>query len=218
MRITAPSAESDIRHIVLGFGETIFPVLEGQSIGIIPPGNRPDGKPHDMRLYSVASARDGEKRNANNVGLTDRCKGASETFKGKVVNFNLDGGLADLNAATEKLKAALQADAAIDAVFALNADIAAKAALPAAEALGKSLKIGTVDMSPEALQAIKDGKMEFAIDQQQYAQGYLSVMFLYLAITNKNEVGGGVPVYSGPGFVTAGNVDSVLSLVEAGTR
>lgn len=155
---------------------------------------------------------------ANNVGLTDRCKGASETFKGKVVNFNLDGGLADLNAATEKLKAALQADASIDAVFALNADIAAKAALPAAEALGKSLKIGTVDMSPEALQAIKDGKMEFAIDQQQYAQGYLSVMFLYLSITNKNEVGGGVPVYSGPGFVTAGNVDSVMSLVEAGTR
>jgi len=155
---------------------------------------------------------------ANNVGLTDRCKGASETCKVKVVNFNLDGGLADLNAATEKLKAALQADAAIDAVFALNADIAAKAALPAAEALGKSLKIGTVDMSPEALQAIKDGKMEFAIDQQQYAQGYLSVMFLYLAITNKNEVGGGVPVYSGPGFVTAGNVDSVLSLVEAGPR
>jgi len=155
---------------------------------------------------------------ANNVGLTDRCKGASETFKGKVVNFNLDGGLADLNAATEKLKAALQADSSIDAVFALNADIAAKAALPAAEALGKTLKIGTVDMSPEALQAIKDGKMEFAIDQQQYAQGYLSVMFLYLSITNKNEVGGGVPVYSGPGFVTAGNVDSVMSLVEAGTR
>lgn len=155
---------------------------------------------------------------ANNVGLTDRCEGASQTFKGKVVNFNLDGGLADLNAATEKLKAALQADSGIDAVFALNADIAAKAALPAAEALGKTLKIGTVDMSPEALQAIKDGKMEFAIDQQQYAQGYLSVVFLYLAITNKNEVGGGVPVYSGPGFVTKDNVDDVIGLVAAGTR
>lgn len=155
---------------------------------------------------------------ANNVGLTDRCKGAAETFKGKVVNFNLDGGLADLNAATEKLKAALQADGSIDAVFALNADIAAKAALPAAEALGKTLKIGTVDMSPEALQAIKDGKMEFAIDQQQYAQGYLSVTFLYLALSNKNQVGGGVPVYSGPGFVTAANVDDVMGLVAAGTR
>ncbi len=69
-RITAAGTESDIRHIVLGFGDTILPVLEGQSIGIVPPGTRPDGKPHDIRLYSIASARDGEKRNANNVSLT----------------------------------------------------------------------------------------------------------------------------------------------------
>jgi benzoyl-CoA 2,3-dioxygenase component A len=48
----------------------VFPVLEGQSIGIVPPGTRADGKRHDIRLYSVASARDGEKRNANNVSLT----------------------------------------------------------------------------------------------------------------------------------------------------
>jgi benzoyl-CoA 2,3-dioxygenase component A len=69
-RITGVQTESDIRHIVLGFGETQFPVLEGQSIGIVPPGNRADGKQHDIRLYSVASARDGEKRNANNLSLT----------------------------------------------------------------------------------------------------------------------------------------------------
>jgi benzoyl-CoA 2,3-dioxygenase component A len=69
-RITAPGTESDVRHIVLGFGETQFPVLEGQSIGIVPPGVGANGKPHDIRLYSIASARDGEKRNANNVSLT----------------------------------------------------------------------------------------------------------------------------------------------------
>jgi benzoyl-CoA 2,3-dioxygenase component A len=69
-RITAPDAQSDIRHIVLGFGDAQFPVLEGQSIGVVPPGEKSDGKPHDIRLYSIASARDGEKRNANNVGLT----------------------------------------------------------------------------------------------------------------------------------------------------
>ncbi len=69
-RITAANTESDIRHIVLGFGEQSFPVLEGQSIGIVPPGARADGKKHDIRLYSIASARDGEKRNANNVSLT----------------------------------------------------------------------------------------------------------------------------------------------------
>ena len=69
-RITGPDTESDVRHVVLSFGSTVFPVLEGQSIGIVPPGTRPDGRPHDIRLYSIASARDGEKRNANNVGLT----------------------------------------------------------------------------------------------------------------------------------------------------
>lgn len=69
-RITAQDGSSDVRHIVLAFGETQFPVLEGQSIGIVPPGTRDDGRPHDIRLYSIASARDGEKRNANNVGLT----------------------------------------------------------------------------------------------------------------------------------------------------
>jgi benzoyl-CoA 2,3-dioxygenase component A len=69
-RITGAGTESDVRHIVLGFGETQLPVLEGQSIGIVPPGTAPNGKPHDIRLYSIASARDGEKRNANNVSLT----------------------------------------------------------------------------------------------------------------------------------------------------
>lgn len=69
-RITAANTESDVRHIVLSFDKTIFPVLEGQSVGIIPPGTRADGEPHDMRLYSIASARDGEKRNGNNLGLT----------------------------------------------------------------------------------------------------------------------------------------------------
>ena len=155
---------------------------------------------------------------AANIGLTQRCQGLAKTFKGKTENFNLDGGLADLTAASAKIKAALQADKSIDAVFALNADIAAKAVLPAAESLGVSLKIGTVDMSPEALQAIKDGKMEFAIDQQQYAQGYMSVVLLYLALTNGNELGGGAPIYSGPGFVTKDNVDNVMALVKAGTR
>ncbi len=69
-RITAADTESDIRHIVLSFGSTVVSVLEGQSIGIVPPGTGPDGKPHNIRLYSIASARDGEKRNANNVSLT----------------------------------------------------------------------------------------------------------------------------------------------------
>jgi benzoyl-CoA 2,3-dioxygenase component A len=69
-RLTAADAENDVRHIILDFHDTPFPVLEGQSIGIVPPGLDAEGKPHRVRLYSVASARDGEKRNSNNLSLT----------------------------------------------------------------------------------------------------------------------------------------------------
>ena len=60
----------DVRHIILDFGGQPFPVLEGQSLGIIPPGTGADGKPHLPRLYSVSSPRDGERANYNNLSLT----------------------------------------------------------------------------------------------------------------------------------------------------
>ena len=69
-RLTGPDASTDVRHIVLDFGNAAFPVLEGQSIGILPPGTDAGGKPHYLRLYSVASARDGERPGHNNVALT----------------------------------------------------------------------------------------------------------------------------------------------------
>ena len=69
-RLTAADASADIRHIVLDFGNTAFPVLEGQTLGILPPGLDPSGKPHHVRLYSVASPRDGERPRYNNVALT----------------------------------------------------------------------------------------------------------------------------------------------------
>jgi benzoyl-CoA 2,3-dioxygenase component A len=69
-RLTAPDADNDVRHIILDFGQQTFPVLEGQSIGIIAPGVDAEGKPHNIRLYSVASPREGEKSGANNLSLT----------------------------------------------------------------------------------------------------------------------------------------------------
>ncbi|MDB5633705.1 MAG: benzoyl-CoA 2,3-epoxidase subunit BoxA [Tardiphaga sp.] len=69
-RLTHADADSDVRHIILDLGDQPFPVLEGQSIGIITPGSAADGKPHQVRLYSIASSRDGEKPNANNLALT----------------------------------------------------------------------------------------------------------------------------------------------------
>lgn len=69
-RITDANTASDIHHIVLDFGSTTFPVLEGQSIGVIPPGKDAKGKDHLVRLYSIASPRDGERPNHNNLSIT----------------------------------------------------------------------------------------------------------------------------------------------------
>jgi simple sugar transport system substrate-binding protein len=154
---------------------------------------------------------------ANNIGLQQRCDGAKDTF-GNVENLQLSSGLADLSKSQAEIQAKLEADPDIDAVFALNADIATGSAMPAAEAVGRDLTIGTVDLSGDAVQAIKDGQMAFAIDQQQFAQGYLPVVLLYLNKINGHVLGGGQPMYTGPGFVTQENADLVQQLAEAGTR
>lgn len=69
-RLTSPESGSDVRHIILDFGNQPMPVLEGQSVGIIPPGTDAQGRPHLPRLYSVSSPRDGERANFNNLSLT----------------------------------------------------------------------------------------------------------------------------------------------------
>ena len=69
-RLTSDKASADIHHIILDLGRIPFPVLEGQSIGIVLPGNDENGRPHKMRLFSIASPRDGERPNTNNISLT----------------------------------------------------------------------------------------------------------------------------------------------------
>lgn len=70
VRVTAVGKDYDTHHIVLDFGGTPLPVLEGQSIGIVPPGVDDKGRPHHPRQYSIASARNGERPGYNNVSLT----------------------------------------------------------------------------------------------------------------------------------------------------
>ena len=69
-RLTEEGADSDVRHIILDLGTARFPVLEGQTVGIIPPGTNSAGRAHAPRLYSVSSPRDGERPNTNNLSLT----------------------------------------------------------------------------------------------------------------------------------------------------
>jgi simple sugar transport system substrate-binding protein len=151
----------------------------------------------------------------NNTGLQDRCAGAKSTF-GDVTDFQVTG-TADPTKTANELAAKLQADSSFDAVLALNPDIA-MAAVEALGTAGSTAKLATFDLSGDVVKAIQDGKILFAVDQQQYLQGYLPVVFLTLYNSNANTVGGGQPVLTGPGFVTKDNAAKVESLAKAGTR
>jgi benzoyl-CoA 2,3-epoxidase subunit A len=70
VRVTEVGKENDTHHIVLDFGAMPFPVLEGQSIAIIPPGTDARGRAHHARQYSIASPRNGERPGYNNLSLT----------------------------------------------------------------------------------------------------------------------------------------------------
>ena len=93
-RVTDLGTDSDTHHIVLDFGGSSFPVLEGQSIGIIAPGVDANGRAHHARQYSIASPRDGERPNYNNVSLT--VKRVTEDYDGKPVRGVASNYVCDL--------------------------------------------------------------------------------------------------------------------------
>jgi simple sugar transport system substrate-binding protein len=152
----------------------------------------------------------------SNIGLNQRCDGAAEGFGGDVENLQVTG-TADIATTLNEIQTKLQADPSIDGVLALNPDIAI-AARDAIAGAGSSAKLATFDLSGDVIAGIKDGSILFAIDQQQYLQGYLPVVFLYLFKTNLNTVGGGLPVLTGPGFVDKSNAEAIEALAQAGTR
>jgi simple sugar transport system substrate-binding protein len=151
-----------------------------------------------------------------NVGLNQRCEGAAETFGGDVENLQV-AGTSDVSTTLTEIQSKLESDQAIDAVLALNPDIAV-AARDAVAGAGSEATVATFDLSSDVISAIEAGEILFAIDQQQYLQGYLPVVFLTLNKTNLNTVGGGQPVLTGPGFVDKSNAAEIEKLAEAGTR
>jgi simple sugar transport system substrate-binding protein len=151
-----------------------------------------------------------------NIGLNQRCDGAKKGFGGDVENVQVKG-VSDPSTTLTEIQSKLEGDQSIDGVLTLNPDIALAARDAIAGANSKA-KLGTFDLSGDVIQAIEDGEIEFAVDQQQYLQGYLPVVFLTLNKTNLNTVGGGRAVLTGPGFVDKSNAAKVKQLAEAGTR
>jgi simple sugar transport system substrate-binding protein len=152
---------------------------------------------------------------AGNIGLEQRCSGASAGLGADVTTLQVD--INDLQGAQSTITSQLQSDSGIDAVLTLNSAVAA-AAVAAAEDAGSEAQIATFDLNADVISGIQDGAITFAVDQQQYEQGYLPVVMLKLYAENLNTVGGGQPVLTGPGIVDADNVDEIADLASAGTR
>jgi len=153
-----------------------------------------------------------------NIALEERCDGFVDTFTGEVIRFNVAGtGIEDTAGTLATIQDKLTADPDIDSILTLNPTIATTA-LDAIKAVNPDVSLGTFDLSPAVIDAILAGEMDWAIDQQQYLQGWLPVDFLYLHAVNANTVGGGLPVLTGPGFVDASNAAQVRELSAQGTR
>jgi len=150
-----------------------------------------------------------------NVALDLRCEGFTEGFGGEVTVLPTTNDPAEIEA---KVKAALDADPDVDTVMALGAATAGEPSVAAVKAMGKAgaINVATFDMSASFLESIIAGDAAFAIDQQQFLQGYLPVVFLNLNALYGLVPGGNVP--SGPNLVTADKAPQVVDLSAKGIR
>lgn len=150
-----------------------------------------------------------------NVSLDLRCKGFTEGFGGKVTVLPVSNDPADVRA---KVKAAIASDASIDTILALGAGTAGEPTVAAVKEAGKTgaIRVATFDLSAGFLKSVAAGEAAFAIDQQQYLQGYLPVVFL--ANYAKYGLMPGGDVASGPNLITKEKANQVVELSAKGIR
>jgi simple sugar transport system substrate-binding protein len=151
---------------------------------------------------------------AGQVQLEARCAGVAKNASG-TENLQVNGR--DLPSVTSTVAAKLQSDPSIDYVVALGANIAVSS-IESVKQANSSAKVATFDLNPDAAKAISDGSLLFAVDQQPFLQGYQAVDNLWLYLTNRNVLGGGLPVLTGPAFVDSENIAVILPFVQANTR
>jgi simple sugar transport system substrate-binding protein len=150
-----------------------------------------------------------------NVALESRCAGLTAGFGGAVENLNVNG--TDMPSVQSTITAKLQQDPSVDYIVTLGAPIALTAVQSAATA-GSTAKIATFDTNAELVDAIKARKVQWAVDQQPFLQGYLAIDSLWLYLNNGNVIGGGQPTLTGPAFIDESNIDAVAPFAKNGTR
>jgi len=145
-----------------------------------------------------------------NAGLDARCKGFTDGLGGTVKVVQVD--LKDPTGAQQSISAAVQGTTGVNGILALGPTGATPTIAAIKQLnLNASIKLATFDLSKDVLNSIKAGDMLFAIDQQQFLQGYLPVVFLTYDKLYGLVPGGGQPVLTGPGIVDKTNVDTVLA-------
>ncbi len=122
----------------------------------------------------------------------------------------------DPAAVTAAVTESLAGDERLDVVLALSASISGEAAIAAAKTLdpGRTVRVGSFDVSEPVLTAVAEGRASFAIDQQPFLQGYLPVQYLALYVRR-----GLVPVSNvstGPKLVRAEEAARRLGWAEKG--
>lgn len=144
-----------------------------------------------------------------------RCDGVRKGLDGNVELLYVNGQ--DLTSVQSTITSKLSQDKSFDTVFALQAPVAMRATESVKQS-GSKAQVATFDTNAELVDAIADGRVAFAVDQQPYLQGYLAVDSLWIAKRNGGTLGGGRPVYTGPSFVDKDNVDKVAEAAKAGMR
>ncbi|MDB6177332.1 sugar ABC transporter substrate-binding protein [Paracoccus sp. Z330] len=149
-----------------------------------------------------------------NVSLDLRCDGFAEGFGQEVTVIPT---MNDPTEVQSKVRAALESDPDVDTVLGLGASLVGEPAVEAVKAVGREdVLVASFDLSAGFLQSVADGDAAFAIDQQQFLQGYLPVVFLALNAEYGLVPGGDVP--SGPNLVTQEAAAQVIDLSAQGIR
>lgn len=144
-----------------------------------------------------------------------RCNGVKEGLGGEVELLYVNGQ--DLTSVQSTINSKLSQDKSFDTVFALQAPVAMRATEAITQS-GSEAQVVTFDTNAELVDAIADGRVAWAVDQQPYLQGYLAVDSLWVAKRNGGTFGGGQPVYTGPSFVDKHNVEQIAEAAKAGLR
>ncbi len=146
----------------------------------------------------------------NSPSSTQRCQGFADGLGVELGNQMIDSGQ-DPAEIQNRVMAYLNANPDTDAVLTLGPTSADPTILALDQmGLAGDIYFGTFDLGGDIVDAIRDGVIEWGIDQQPFLQAYLPVVVL----TNYHRYGvlPGNNINSGPGFVTADALDLVSQL------